>query len=308
MDTWDVLILGSGPAGGTAAIYAARAGLRTALVSGPMPGGQLAATSRVENFPGFPEGVEGPDFGRRVEEQARKFGAEFLLDIIAGVDLSSPPFLLKGQSDEYRCRALVVSTGSSPRRLGLPAEREFANRGVSTCATCDGRFYEGKTVAVVGGGDSAAEEASYLARLASGVHVIHRRDELRAGPVMARRVLDNPKITVEWNSVVVDLKGNDSGLREAVLRDTKTDAERTLPVDGLFLAIGHVPNSDLFKGCLDLDDQGYIVTDKLARTNVAGVFAAGDVADPHFRQAITAAGTGCAAAMQAERYLDSLTG
>ena len=307
MDTWDVLILGSGPAGGTAAIYAARAGLRTALVSGPMPGGQLAATSRVENFPGFPEGVEGPDFGRRVEEQARKFGAEFLLDIIAGVDLSSPPFLLKGQSDEYRCRALVVSTGSSPRRLGLPAEREFANRGVSTCATCDGRFYEGKVVAVVGGGDSAAEEASYLARLASRVHVIHRRDELRAGPIMAARVLDHPRITVEWNSVVTDLKGDDSGLREVVLRDTKTGAERTLRADGLFLAIGHVPNSDLFKGRLDLDDQGYIVADKLTRTSAVGVFAAGDVADPHFRQAITAAGTGCAAAMQAERYLDSLT-
>ena len=305
-DIYDILILGSGPAGGTAAIYAARANLRTAVLSGPAPGGQLAATARVENFPGFPKGVEGPAFGRLVEEQARQFGAEFLFDVITEADLSGRPFVLRSEEHVYRCRALIVSTGSSPRRLGLEAERRFANRGVSTCATCDGRFYMDKTVAVVGGGDSAAEEAGFLSRLASKVHLIHRRGALRAGPLLAQRVLSNEKIVVEWNSVVEGLEGDEGGLTRVILRDTQSGETRPLEVSGLFLAIGHVPDSALFKDWLDLDAEGYIVADKRTRTTIAGVFAAGDVADPHFRQAVTAAGTGAAAAIEAERYLASL--
>ena len=306
MDLYDLLILGSGPAGGTAAIYAARANLKTALLSGPMPGGQLTTTSRVENFPGFPDGIEGPKFGQLVEAQARQFGAEFFFDIVTAVDLSQRPFVLKSEEKQYRARAVIISTGSSPRRLGIPAEDEFANRGLSTCATCDGRFYQGKVVAVVGGGDSAAEEATYLARMAARVHLVHRRDELRAGPTLVRRVTENPKISPEWNSVVEDLRGDDSGLKQMILKHTVTGQRRTIDVSGVFVAIGHTPNSKLFQGQLDLDDQGYIITDCRTRTNVPGVFAAGDVADPHFRQAVTAAGTGCAAAITAERYLDSL--
>ena len=305
-DLYDVLILGSGPAGGTAAIYAARANLKVALISGPMPSGQLATTSRVENFPGFPEGIEGPKFGMLVENQARQFGAEFLFDIVTEADLSARPFTLRSEGKEYRCRALVVSTGSKPRRLGIEAETKYANRGVSTCATCDGHFYKDKVVAVVGGGDSAAEEAVYLSRIARQVHLVHRRDALRAGPTLARRVLESDRIAVQWNSVVTDLRGDETRLRQAVLTDTVSGDARTLDLDGLFIAIGHVPNTRLFEGVLDLDGQGYIVTDRQCRTNVPGVFAAGDVADPHFRQAITAAGTGAAAAISAERYLSEL--
>ncbi len=306
METYDILVLGSGPAGGTAAIYAARANLRTALISGAMPGGLLSTTSIIENFPGFPDGIEGPKFGQLVEEQARQFGAEFLFDIIQDADLSSRPFRLRGNDKEYTCRALIVCTGSSPRRLGLRAEAEFANRGVSTCATCDGRFFRDKRVAVVGGGDTAIEDALYLARLASHVQVIHRRDELRANPHLQHRAFAEERVEFLWNSVVDDLKGNENGLQEVVLRDTRTDEKRSLRVDGLFLAIGHTPNTSLFRDKLELDDQGYIVTDRFCRTNVPGVFAAGDVADPHFQQAITAAGTGCASAMQAVRHLESM--
>jgi len=306
MDVYDVLILGSGPAGGTAAIYAARANLKTLLLSGPTPGGQLTTTSRVENFPGFPDGIEGTRFGELLETQARQFGAEFRFDVITSVDFSQRPFLLKSEENEYRARAVIISTGSSPRHLGLPAETQFAGRGVSTCATCDGRFYQGKVVAVVGGGDSAAEEAVFLTRLVERVHLVHRRDQLRAGATLVKRVIENPKITMEWNSVVEDLTGDDKGLRQMILRDTVTGQRRTIDVSGVFVAIGHTPNSKLFAGQLELDDQGYIVTDCQTRTNIPGVFAAGDVADPHFRQAITAAGTGCAAAITAERYLDSL--
>jgi thioredoxin reductase (NADPH) len=308
MEPWDVLILGSGPAGGTAAIYAARAGLKTALVSGPMPGGQLTTTGVIENFPGFPNGIQGPQFAQAVEEQARRFGAEFLFDIVSRVDLARPPFGLFSEEKEYRARALIVSTGSSPRRLGLPAERELAGRGLSYCATCDGRFFQGKQVAVVGGGDSAAEEALYLARLAARVYLVHRRDRLRAGPVLEQRVLENPKIEPRWNCVVEDLKCGAAGLEQAVLRDTRGGERREIDVQGVFVAIGHVPNSALFKDWLDLDAAGYIVTDGRTRTKIPGVFAAGDVADPHYRQAITAAGSGCMAAMEAARYLEAQAG
>ena len=308
METLDVLILGSGPAGGTAAIYTSRANLKTALVTGPMPGGQPSTTSLIENFPGFPKGIEGPRMGMLVEEQARKFGAEFVFDIIQSVDLSGRPFRLKGRQNEYLARALIICTGSSPRRLGIDAEKEFEHRGLSTCATCDGRFFEGKTVAVVGGGDSAVEEAIYLSRLAPKVYLIHRRDALRAGPVLEERARENEKIEFVWNALVDDLAGDEAGLKQVIVRDVKTDATRTLEVQGLFIAIGHRPNTSLFADWLDLDEQGYIVTDRRTRTKVAGVFAAGDVADPHFRQAVTAAGTGCAAAIEATRFLESLGG
>ncbi|HOI55479.1 MAG TPA: thioredoxin-disulfide reductase [Phycisphaerae bacterium] len=313
MKTYDVVILGSGPAGGTAAIYAARAHLTTALVTGPVPGGLPSTTHLIENFPGFPEGVEGPKMGMLVEQQARRFGAEFLFDIVESVDLSAWPFRMKMQQDDLAAKALIIATGSSPRRMGIPAEKEFEHRGVSTCATCDGRFFEGKPVAVVGGGDSALEEAVYLARMASKVTVIHRRDALRGGPVLQQRARENPKIDFAWNAVVANLKGDQAGLRQVVLKDTRDGTTRTLDVQGLFVAIGHTPNTELFKPAagapgpaLQLDEQGYIVTDKRTRTNIEGVFAAGDVADPHFRQAITAAGTGCAAAIEATRYLESL--
>lgn len=305
MEPYDVVILGSGPAGGTAAIYAARANLRTALVSGPTPGGQITTTSHIENFPGFPDGIEGPKLGQLVEQQARKYGAEFLFDIIGEVDLGTRPFVLRGQAAEYPARTLVISTGSSPRHLAVPGEKDYANRGVSTCAVCDGRFYEGKVVAVVGGGDSAAEEALYLSNLAREVHLIHRRDTLRAGPTLEKRVLHCDNIHMQWDTVVAEIVGNDAGVTGMVLQDTRTRERRDLPVDGVFVAIGHVPNSILFENWLDLDEQGYVVVDRLTRTSVPGAFAAGDVADPNFRQAITAAGTGCAAAMQAVRFIEA---
>jgi thioredoxin reductase (NADPH) len=313
MKTYDVVILGSGPAGGTAAIYAARAHLATALVTGPVPGGLPSTTHMIENFPGFPDGVEGPRIGMLVEQQARKFGAEFMFDVVESLDLSARPFVLKTQQDELAARALIVATGSSPRRLGIPAEKEFEHRGVSTCATCDGRFFEGKAVAVVGGGDSALEEAVYLARMASKVTVIHRRDALRGGPVLQQRAHENPKIDFAWNAVVDDLRGDQAGLKQVILKDTRDGSARTLDVQGLFVAIGHTPNTGLFTRAhdagsppLQYDDLGHIVTDRRTRTSIEGVFAAGDVADPHFRQAITAAGTGCAAAIEATRYLEAL--
>lgn len=304
-EIYDVMILGSGPAGGTAAIYASRAGLKTAVLTGPVPGGQLTGTSEIENFPGFPKGLKGPQFGALIEEQAKRFGTKFIFDVITAVDLSQRPFTLRAEEAAYRCRALIICTGSSPRRLGIAAEREFAGRGVSYCATCDGRFFEGKTVAVAGGGDSAAEDASYLARLANKVYVIHRRGEMRAHAAMQKKVLENPKIEFLWHSMVEDLKGDERGLRRIVVREVMAWVTREVEVDGLFVAIGHTPNSGLFKEKLELDAHGFIVTDRLTRTKVPGVFAAGDVADPYFRQAITAAGTGCAAGMEATRFLEA---
>jgi thioredoxin reductase (NADPH) len=305
-EPYDVLILGSGPAGGTAAIYTARANLRTLLVTGPTPGGQVMATSEIDNFPGFPEGVQGPALGQLVEKQARRFGAEFAFDVVTSADLTRRPFVLHGDETEYRARALIICTGSSPRRLDIPAEKQFVNRGLSYCATCDGRFFMGKTVAVIGGGDAALEDACYLAHLAAKVYVIHRRSSLRAGPQLQTRAHANLRIEFVWDSVVEDLTGDETGLKGLTLSDVQSHAERSLEVQGVFVAVGQVPNASLFKNQLDLDWQGYIVADKLTHTKVPGVFAAGDVADPHFRQAVTAAGTGCAAAMEAVRYIEAL--
>lgn len=299
-----VLILGAGPAGYTAALYTSRAELKPVVLAGPEPGGQLTTTTDVENYPGYPNGVTGPIMMQEFQAQAERFGTEVIYDLAVEADLSRRPFTLKGDSTVYTCDALIVATGASAKYLGLPNEQRLRNHGVTACATCDGAFYRGQDVAVVGGGDTAMEEATFLTRMCRSVHLIHRRDEFRASKVMQRRVLDNPKIVVHWNRAVKDVLGAE-GVEGLLLEDTKGGPDETLDVTGLFLAIGHVPNSKIFNGQLDMDDAGYL---KIARpgstyTNIEGVFACGDVADKVYRQAVTAAGTGCAAAIDAERWL-----
>jgi thioredoxin reductase (NADPH) len=299
-----VLILGAGPAGYTAALYAARAELQPLVLAGPEPGGQLTTTTEVENFPGYPQGVTGPEMMEHLREQAERFGAQTIYDLAVEVDLSVRPFRVQGDSATYTADALIVATGASAKYLGLPNEQRLRNKGVTACATCDGAFFKGQHVAVIGGGDTAMEEAMFLTRMCASVHLIHRRSEFRASKIMQQRVLENPKITVHWNRVVEDVLGDDSvhGLR---LREVDGDATELLEVTGMFLAIGHEPNSKMFRGQLDMDDAGYLVLPDRASsyTNVAGVFACGDVADKTYRQAITAAGTGCMAAIDAERWL-----
>jgi thioredoxin reductase (NADPH) len=300
----EVVIVGSGPSGLTAAVYTARANLRPLVVEGLAAGGQLMLTTDVENYPGFPEGIMGPDLMQRFREQAERFGAEFVTADADRVDLADgPPFTVTVDRDEHTTKSVIVSTGASALMLGLPNEDRLLGHGVSTCATCDGFFFREQEIAVVGGGDSAIEEALFLTKFASRVTVVHRRDELRASKIMQDRAFANPKITFRWNSVVDDLVG-DTKLEGARLRDVQTGAIDEIPLRGLFVAIGHTPNTDLFKGQLDLDDNGYILTAPgSTRTSVEGVFAAGDVADHVYRQAITAAGTGCMAAIDAERWL-----
>ncbi len=302
-----VLILGSGPAGCTAAIYAARANLEPILVAGLQPGGQLTITTDVENYPGFAEAVQGPWLMEQMQAQAEHVGAKFLYDTITEVDTSKRPFVAKGDSgDVYEGDTLIVCTGASARWLGIESEAKYQGFGVSACATCDGFFFRNKEVAVIGGGNSAVEEAIYLAGIASKVTLIHRRDSLRAEKIAQDRLLANPKVSVRWDSVVDEILG--AGTPPAVtgvrLKNVKTGATDDVPVDGVFVAIGHSPNTDLFKGQLAMDDEGYLITTAGATTtNVAGVFAAGDVQDKTYRQAITAAGTGCMAALEAERFL-----
>lgn len=303
----DVIILGTGAAGLTAAIYTGRAGLNPLVIEGLQPGGQLTTTTEVENFPGFAEGVDGTELMNRMRAQAERFGTRFQFNLVTGSDLSGSP--LKLTLDDgvvLETRALIVATGASAKYVGLPNEQKLIGRGVTSCATCDGAFYKKVPVAVVGGGDTAMEEASFLTRFASRVYLIHRRDEFRASKIMAERVLANPKIEVVWNSVVVDVldvaKNEVTGLK---LQNVKTGAVSDLDVKALFVAIGHQPNTDAFKGQLDMDDKGYLKTHN-TRTNKTGVFAAGDVQDPSYRQAITAAGSGCMAALEAERYLETL--
>ena len=302
-----VLILGSGPAGYTAAIYAARANLKPLLVRGMQPGGQMSITTDVENFPGFENVIQGPWLMEQMQKQAEHVGATMIEDIITKVDLSGRPFTLIGDSgDTYLCDSLVVCTGAQARWLGLPSEENFRGAGVSACATCDGFFFRGKRVAVVGGGNTAVEEALYLTNHATKVTLIHRRDKLRADKTNQGRLLKHPKIEVIWNSVVEEVLGG--GMPPAVtglaLKDIVTGARRELAIDGLFIAIGHTPATELFRGILDMDAEGYLVTkpDSCA-TNIPGVFAAGDVKDKVFRQAVTAAGMGCMAALEAERFL-----
>lgn len=303
-----VIILGSGPAGLTAAIYTSRANLNPLLIHGPLAGGQLTTTTDVENFPGFPEGVMGPELMQLMEKQAVRFGTTIAVDTIVKADVTQRPIKLEGQSGTYTCDSLIISTGAAPKYIGAQNERELLGYGVSTCATCDGAFFRNKIITVVGGGDSACEEASFLTRFASKLYLIHRRDSLRASKIMQDRVLQNPKIEVLWNKGVVAVEGSKKdGVTALVLEDTKTKERSTLPADALFVAIGHTPNSHLFKGQLEMDENGYLLHKADSpETNVPGVFVSGDVQDHVFRQAITAAGSGCQAAISAERYLETL--
>jgi thioredoxin reductase (NADPH) len=298
-----VLIIGSGPAGYTAAIYAGRANLEPIVLAGLTFGGQLMITTEVENFPGYPDGISGPDMMEELQKQAERFGAEVLYEDATTVDFSQRPFRVATDGAQFTADSVIVATGASARWLGLASEKHLMNNGVSACATCDGALFRGKAMAVVGGGDTAAEEALFLTRFATKVTLIHRRDELRASKIMAERVLANEKIEMAWDSVVCEILGEDSvtGVR---LKDVKTGETRELPVEAVFIAIGHSPNSALFEGQLDLEPSGYMkVEPGTTRTSVEGVFAAGDIADSVYRQAVTAAGTGCMAAIDAERWL-----
>jgi thioredoxin reductase (NADPH) len=300
----NVIILGSGPAGLTAALYAARANLSPLVIEGVEAGGQLMLTTMVENWPGFRDGIMGPDLMAELRAQALRFGAEVIQGDVSAVDLSKRPFAVAVGGKTFTAQALILATGASAKWLELGVDRKLSGRGVSTCATCDGFFFKGRTVAVVGGGDTAVEEAIYLAKLATTVTVIHRRDSLRASKVMQDKAMATPNISFLWNTEVVDIKDAEKGeVTALVLRDNRTGDVSELPVDGVFIAIGHTPNTALFSGQLELEDNGYIRTFKGSRTSVPGVFAAGDVQDHVYRQAVTAAGSGCMAAIDAERWL-----
>ena len=303
----DVIIIGSGPAGLTAALYAARANLAPLLIEGLESGGQLMLTTMVENFPGYRGGIMGPDLIAEMRAQAERFGTEIINGDVTAVELGSQPFIVRLGTAKQETKALILATGASARLLGLPSERTLMGHGVSTCATCDGYFFRDKPIAVGGGGDSAIEEAIFLTKFASQVTVLHRREQLRASKIMQDKAFANPKITFEWNTELAEVKDVDQGVvTGVVLRNNKTGETTELAVEGLFVAIGHTPNTGLFAGQLDLDANGYIVAADGARTSVPGVFACGDVQDHVYRQAITAAGTGCMAAIDAERYLEAL--
>ncbi len=302
-----MLIIGSGPAGYTAGIYAARSGLNPILVSGNQEGGQLTITSEIENFPGFPEPIGGLDLMQRMKQQAQNVGVILISDLIRKVDFNTRPFVCTSENgNTFVADSVIIATGASARWLGLESEKKFLGFGVSGCATCDGFFYRGKDVAVVGGGNTAADEALYLANIAKSVTLIHRRDELRADKVMQERILKNEKIKVEWDSVVDEVLGEmPKGVTGAILKNVKTGEKKEIKVDGIFIAIGHHPNTDLFKGILDMNEEGYLITKPdSCQTNIEGVFAAGDVQSPNFRQAVVAAGSGCIASLEAEKFLN----
>jgi thioredoxin reductase (NADPH) len=302
----NVVIVGSGCAGLTAAIYAARANLKPLVIRGLEAGGQLILTTLVENFPGFPKGVQGPELIERMQNQATEFGAEFMEGHVSGADLSRRPFVIDLGSETVEARTLIIASGASAKMLGLESERKLLGHGVSTCATCDGYFYRGKEVVVVGGGDTAAEEAMFLTRYATQVSIIHRRDQLRASKIMQDRLYRNPKIKFIWDSLVADVLDVDRGEVTGIkLKNTKTGGETIKSCDGVFMGIGHSPNTSLFRGQLEMNEVGYLITRDGSKTNVPGVFAAGDVQDHIYRQAITAAGSGCMAAMDAERFLEA---
>ncbi|MBX6749629.1 MAG: thioredoxin-disulfide reductase [Micromonosporaceae bacterium] len=307
-DVRDVIIIGSGPAGYTAAIYTARANLKPLVIEGVQSGGALMLTTEVENFPGFPDGIMGPDLMDGMRKQAERFGAHLLTDDATAVELAGDVKTVWVGDKAYRARAVILATGSAYRPLNVPGEQELLGHGVSFCATCDGFFFRNQHIAVVGGGDSAMEEATFLTRFAESVTIIHRRDAFRASRIMADRALANPKIKVEWNTVVTEILGPDGKVHGVRVRDVVSGAERVLDVTGVFVAIGHVPRSELFAGQVDIDENGYVkVEAPSTRTSVPGVFAAGDLVDHTYRQAITAAGSGCAAALDAERYLAALS-
>lgn len=301
-----VLILGAGPAGLSAALYAARAELSPLVLTGTEMGGQASLTHTIENYPGFPNGIGGAELGELFRQQAERFGARFEYDLATAVDLSQRPFKVSTYGNEYLAETLIIATGASPNHLNVPGESELTGRGVSYCATCDGWFFKDKKVVVVGGGDSALEEGLFLTRYATDVTIIHRRDQLRAGAILQKRARENPKIHFIWDTVVSEIMGNGvvNGVR---LKNVKTAEVKDFETDGVFIFIGHTPNTQIFQGQLEMTPQGYIVTDMQMRTSVEGVFAAGEVMDPHYRQVVTSAGMGAAAAIQATRYLESHT-
>jgi len=304
----NVIIIGTGPAGLTAALYAARANLEPLIFEGKQPGGQLTITTDVENYPGFPEGIMGPDLMDKFRKQAQRFGAETFNLHVDRVDLDAKPFKVYCGDKEYLSKTIIISTGATAKLLGLESESKLMGYGVSACATCDGFFFKDKKVLVVGGGDSAMEEATFLTKFASSVTIVHRRNSLRASKVMQDRAINNPKIDFIWNSEVIDLKGepDKNGLETVVLKDIQKQETYEVNCDGLFLGIGHTPNSQIFPDKLSLDERGYILTEKKStKTSVPGVFAAGDIMDPHYKQAITAAGSGCMAALDAEQYIEN---
>jgi thioredoxin reductase (NADPH) len=306
-ETYEVIIIGSGPAGYTAGVYTSRAKLNTLLISGSLPGGQLMTTSEVENYPGFPNGIFGPELMMNMRQQAERFGAKLLDDEVVEVDFKKRPFGIRTHGQEFRSESVVICTGASPRKLGLRAEQEFAGKGISYCATCDGPFFKGEDIAVVGGGDTAIEEATFLTKFGKSVKIIHRKDFLRASKILQEKAFENPKIDFVWDNVVSDISGNKK-INSISVRNLKTGEERNIPVGGLFVAIGHEPNTSIFKGQLELDDRGYIILTKNTRTSVEGVFAAGDVHDYRYRQAITAGGFGCMAALDVEKWLVEIRG
>jgi thioredoxin reductase (NADPH) len=302
----NLIIIGSGPAGLTSAIYSARANLKPLMIEGEEAGGQLMITTDVENYPGFAEAITGPELIDVMRKQAGRFGTRFITKNVTKVDFKTKPFKIWVGNELYQSKAIIISTGASAKYLGLPSEKKYMNRGVSACATCDGAFFKNVEVAVVGGGDTAMEEANFLTRFASKVYIVHRRDSFRASKIMADRALKNPKIKPIWNSEVVEVLGDDKQITGIKLKNTVNGQESTMPIQGLFLAIGHVPNTKLFQEFLELNEVGYISTKKESTyTTIPGVFAAGDVQDHVYRQAITAAGTGCMAAIDAERWLES---
>jgi thioredoxin reductase (NADPH) len=299
-----VLVIGSGPAGYSAALYAARAELEPIVLTGMQLGGQAALTHIIENYPGFPEGVGGPELGELFQKQAERFGATTEFDLANAVDFSKRPFKVMTDTGEYLADSVIISTGASPNHLEIPGEEEMTGRGVSYCATCDGWFFKDKKVVVVGGGDSALEEGLFLTRYASDVTIIHRRDELRAGAILQNRAMNNEKIKFLWNTIVTEVVGEDK-VEAVKIKNVETDEESTLETEGVFIFIGHTPNTQIFEGQLELDANGYIKVNNLMETSVEGVFAGGEVADPHFRQVVTSAGMGAAAAIQATRYLEA---
>ncbi len=307
MEERDIVIIGSGPAGLTAAIYASRSGFVPLLIEGVPSGGQLLITTDVENFPGFPDGITGPELIENMRTQAEKFGTEFVMKDVTNVDLSVHPFKITAEDKEYAAKSLIIATGAKAKYLEHPSVEAFKGKGISACATCDGFFFRDCIVYVIGGGDTAAEEAQFLSKFAKEVHIVHRRDKLRAEKIVQDQLFKNPKINVIWDSVVEEIKGEENaGVKSIVLKNIKTGEVTEHNADGVFMGIGHAPATELFKGQLDLDEGGYIICHDGAKTSVKGVFAAGDVRDPMFRQAIAAAGTGCKAAIEAERFIEHI--
>ncbi len=299
---FDVIIIGSGPAGYTASIYTSRAKLKTLIITGSLPGGQLMTTSEVENYPGFPNGIFGPELMINMKQQSERFGTAMITDEVKKVDFKKWPFKIFTESSLYTAKSVLISTGATPRKLGIESEQAFSGRGVSYCATCDGPFFKDQHIVVVGGGDTALEEANFLTKFGKSVKIIHRREHLRASKILQERAFENPKIEFIWNSKIVDIKG-DGKISSIIIRNMTNNEEKKLSIGGLFVAIGHEPNTSIFRDQVDMDDKGYVVVKNYTRTNIEGVFASGDVHDYRYRQAITAAGFGCMAALDIEKWL-----